>query len=95
MTKELKARIVGIGSYLPKKILSNKDFEQMVETSDEWIVSRTGIKERRIAANDEYTSDMGTAAAKIALEQAGIKATDIDLILVATMTPDYPASIRR
>lgn len=64
----------------------------MIDTSDEWIVSRTGIKERRIAANDEYTSDMGTAAAKLALENAGLKATDIDLILVATMTPDYISS---
>ncbi len=64
----------------------------MIDTTDEWIVSRTGIKERRIAADDEYTSDMGTAAAKIALENAGLNATEVDLILVATMTPDYISS---
>jgi 3-oxoacyl-[acyl-carrier-protein] synthase-3 len=90
--KKTKARIIGMGSYLPKKILSNKDFEQMVETTDEWIVSRTGIKERRIAAKNEYTSDMGIAASKIALKNAGIKAADLDLILTATMTPDYVSS---
>lgn len=92
MGKELKARIIGIGSYLPEKILSNQDFEQMIETSDDWIVSRTGIKERRIAAPDEYTSDMGLASAKMALQNAGLKPADIDLVLVATMTPDYISS---
>lgn len=92
MGKQSKARIIGMGSYLPKKVLSNKDFEQMIQTTDEWIVSRTGIKERRIAAEDEYTSDMGTAAAKIALKNAGLNASDIDLVLVATMTPDYISS---
>ena len=92
MGNQSKARIISMGSYLPKKVLTNKDFEKMIDTSDEWIVSRTGIKERRIAAADEYTSDMGTAAAKAALENAGLKATDIELILVATMTPDYISS---
>lgn len=92
MERQLKARIIGIGSYLPEKVLTNQDFEQMVETTDEWIVLRTGIKERRIAAKEEYTSDMGTAAAKIALDQAGLKASDVDLVLVATMTPDYISS---
>lgn len=92
MGRQLKARIIGMGSYLPKKVLSNQDFEQMIDTTDEWIVSRTGIRERRIAAKNEYTSDMGTAAAKIALDNAGMKASDIDLILVATMTPDYISS---
>jgi 3-oxoacyl-[acyl-carrier-protein] synthase III len=92
MVRQLKARIIGIGSYLPEKVLSNRDFEQMVDTTDEWIVSRTGIKERRIAAKNEYTSNMGTAAAKAALDHAGMKAADIDLVLVTTMTPDYVSS---
>lgn len=92
MGNQSKARIISMGSYLPKKVLTNKDFEQMIDTSDEWIVSRTGIKERRIAAKDEFTSDMGTAAAKVALEKSGLKAEDIELILVATMTPDYISS---
>lgn len=92
MEGKSKARIVGMGSYLPKKILTNQDFEQMVDTSDDWIVSRTGIKERRIAAEDEYTSDMGAAAARIALKNSGFVAETIDLVLVATMTPDYISS---
>jgi len=85
----IKARITGLSSYLPEKILSNLDLEKMVETSDEWIVSRTGIKERRIASSEESSSMMGAAAAKKALLQANIKADEIDMILVATMTPDY------
>lgn len=85
----LKARITGLGSYLPEKILSNQDLEKLVDTSDEWIVSRTGMRERRIARSDEFSSDMGTCAARIALEKANIQPTDIDMILVATMTPDY------
>lgn len=92
MGKQSKARIIGIGSYLPKKVLSNQDFEQMVDTTDEWIVSRTGIKERRIAAKQESTSDMGSASAQAALDHAGLKASNIDLVLVATMTPDYVSS---
>lgn len=92
MNKPLKARIVGMGSYLPKKVLSNKDFEKMVETTDEWIVSRTGIEERRIAEETEFTSDMGLEAAKKALEAAKIQADAIDLIICATMTPDYISS---
>lgn len=84
-----KARIIGTGSYLPEKVLSNQDLEKMVETSDEWIVTRTGIKERRIAKEDEFTSDMGFEAAKRALASSGISADSIDLILVATLTPDY------
>jgi 3-oxoacyl-[acyl-carrier-protein] synthase-3 len=80
--------IAGTGSYLPEKILTNADLERTVETSDEWIVSRTGIKERRIAAEGEASSHMGTKAAQKALEQAGIAAEDLDLIIVATMTPD-------
>ncbi len=84
-----KARITGLGSYLPSRILSNHDLEKMVETTDEWIVSRTGIKERRIAAKDEYTSDMGAAAARKALASAGLLPSQIDLIIVSSMTPDY------
>ncbi len=83
------ARIVATGSYLPAKVLSNQDLEKMVETSDTWIATRTGMKERRIAEADEFTSDMGLHAAQAALEQAGITPQEIDLILVATLTPDY------
>lgn len=85
----MKARITGMGSYLPSKVLSNDDLEKMVDTSDEWIVSRTGIKERRIAAADEFPSDMAAYASRAALEQAGIAAADLELIIVATITPDY------
>ncbi|QVL57189.1 MAG: ketoacyl-ACP synthase III [Simkaniaceae bacterium] len=84
-----KAKIIGLGAYLPKRVLSNQDLEKMVETSDEWIISRTGMKERRLAAADEFTSDMGYEAAKKALEDSGKKAEEIDLILFATLTPDY------
>jgi 3-oxoacyl-[acyl-carrier-protein] synthase-3 len=83
------ARIIGLGSYLPAKILTNQELEQMVETSDEWIVSRTGMHERRIAATDEYTSDMGAQAAEQALRSCGLDSNEIDMILVATMSPDY------
>lgn len=89
MFSKLLARIVGMGSYLPQKVLTNADLEKMVETNDEWIVSRTGIKERRIAAENEYSSDMGAKAALNALEHAGVAVEEIDMILVATMTPDY------
>ncbi len=86
--------IIGTGSYVPEKILTNADLSRMVDTSDEWITTRTGIKERRIAAKDEFTSDMATKAALKAIEQANIAATEIDLILVATATPDmlFPAT---
>jgi 3-oxoacyl-[acyl-carrier-protein] synthase-3 len=86
--------IIGTGSYLPEKILTNDDLSKIVDTSDEWITTRTGIKERRVAAKDEQTSDMGAKAALNAIEQAGIAPTDIDLILVATATPDmlFPAT---
>ncbi|MDR2539409.1 MAG: ketoacyl-ACP synthase III [Chlamydiales bacterium] len=85
-----KARIISTGSYLPKKVLSNSDLEKMVDTSDEWIVSRTGMKERRLAEVDEPTSEMGFQAAKRAVEKAGIDIKEIELILFATLTPDYP-----
>jgi 3-oxoacyl-[acyl-carrier-protein] synthase-3 len=82
------AKIAGTGSYLPKRILTNAELESMVETTDEWIVARTGIKERHIAAEGEFTSDLACQAAKNAIESAGINAADIDLIVVATTTPD-------
>lgn len=84
-----KARIIGLGAYLPERVLTNSDLEKMVETSDEWITSRTGMKERRLAAEDEYTSDLGFEAAQRALKDSGLKADEIDLILVATITPDH------
>src|ERR671931_607998 len=86
--------IIGTGSYVPDKILSNADLSRMVDTSDEWITTRTGIKERRIAAKDENTSEMATKAALKAMEQAKISAKTIDLIIVATATPDmlFPAT---
>ncbi len=78
-----------IGAYVPKKILSNADLEKMVDTTDEWIVKRTGIKKRHIAAQDEYTSDMAAKASALALERSGISTDEIDLVLCATVTPDY------
>lgn len=84
-----KARIIGLGAYLPERVLTNSDLEKMVETSDEWITSRTGMKERRLAAEDEYTSDLGFEAAQRAIKDSGLKADEIDLILVATITPDH------
>src|SRR6195256_578343 len=80
--------ITGVGSYVPAKILTNADLEKMVETSDEWIISRTGIKERRLAASDEFTSDLATQAALRAMKKAEITPEQIDLIIVATITPD-------
>ena len=84
-----KAKIIGTGSYLPERVLTNQDLEKMVETSDEWIVSRTGMKERRLARPDEYTSTMGAAAARLAIEDAGLVPDKIDFIIVASLTPDY------
>lgn len=81
-------RIAGTGSYLPERVVTNHDLEAMVETSDEWIASRTGIRERRIAADGELTSHMAAKAAQRALEQAGLAAEDVDLIIVGTITPD-------
>ena len=78
-----------IGAYIPEKILSNSDLEKMVDTSDEWIIKRTGIRERRLAAADEYTSDMGSKAAQKAITRAGINKEEVDLIICATVTPDY------
>ncbi len=86
--------IVGTGSYMPEKRLTNADLTSIVDTTDEWITTRTGIKERRIAAHDELTSDMAAKAAMKALEQAGVSPEEVDLILVATATPDmlFPAT---
>jgi len=86
--------IIGTGSYVPERILTNRELEKIVETSDEWIRTRTGIGERRIAAPEETTSDMATNAALSAMSQAGVSAEQIDLIIVATVTPDmfFPAT---
>jgi len=86
--------VLGCGSYLPKRTLTNDELARMVDTSDEWIVQRTGIRERHIAADGETTSDLGIAAARAALSACGIDAQDIDLVIVGTSTPDntFPAS---
>jgi 3-oxoacyl-[acyl-carrier-protein] synthase III len=86
----MKAGIIGIGRYLPEKIVTNQDLEKMMDTSDEWIRTRTGIEQRRIATDDVDTSDMAFWAAEKAIADAGIQPEDIDLILVATVTPDTP-----
>jgi len=78
-----------IGAYAPEKILTNEDLSHMVDTTDEWITKRTGIKERHIAADNETTSDMGVAAAKLAIERSGISASEIDMVVCATISPDY------
>ncbi len=90
----MAARIVGVGKYLPSRVLTNADLESMVETSNEWIVDRTGIRERRLAAEDETTASLGSEAAKMALETAGLRPDQIDLIICATCSPDgmFPAS---
>jgi 3-oxoacyl-[acyl-carrier-protein] synthase-3 len=85
-----RARILGTGHYLPPDVRTNFDLEKMVETSDAWITERTGIKERRIAPKDIVTSDMATAAAQNALDAAGLSASDLDMIVVGTVTPDMP-----
>jgi 3-oxoacyl-[acyl-carrier-protein] synthase-3 len=86
----LKARITGTGSALPDKILTNADLERMVDTSDEWITTRTGIKERRIAAEGQFTSTFAVEASRRALAMAGIQAEELDLIILGTVTPDFP-----
>ncbi len=89
-----RSRITGTGSYLPEKLLTNRDLETLVETSDDWIVSRTGIRERHIAAEGEFSSDLALHACRNALEAAGRNAGDVDLIVLATSTPDmvFPSS---
>jgi 3-oxoacyl-[acyl-carrier-protein] synthase III len=93
-TLSVPVQIAGTGSYLPERVLTNQDLERMVETTDEWIVTRTGIRERRIASDRQATSDLATEAARKALKDAGVKAEDLDLIIVATVTPDmaFPAT---
>ncbi len=86
----VRAKITGTGSAVPSKVLSNCDLEKMVDTSDEWITTRTGIKARHIAAEGEYTSTFATRAAENALEMAGVRPDEIDLIVVGTVTPDFP-----
>lgn len=85
---EIYSEIIGTGSYLPEKILTNDDLSKMVDTSDEWIYTRTGIKQRHIAADNEYTSDLAVNAIKNALDNAKISAENVDLLIVATITPD-------
>jgi 3-oxoacyl-[acyl-carrier-protein] synthase-3 len=89
-----RAVVVGVGSHLPERVMTNQEISEIVDTSDEWITQRTGIKQRRIAAQGETTSDLATAAARVALADAGLTADDIDLILLATATPDntFPAA---
>lgn len=84
-----KAKISGVGMYIPEKVYDNAYMESIVDTNDEWITRRTGIKERHVSAPDEYTSDMATIAAKRAIEDAGLTPEDIDLIMLASVTPDY------
>ena len=88
-TKPVYASFRSIGAYIPEKILTNADLERMVDTTDEWILKRTGIKERHIAAEDEYTSDMAAKACELAIERSGIAKEEIDLVICATVTPDY------
>lgn len=88
MNKKIGVKIAGTGSYFPEKVLTNSDLEKMVDTSDEWITTRTGIKERRIAHKQQATSDLALEASREALKAAGMNARDIDLIIVATVTPD-------
>ena len=90
----VRSVVLGVGAYLPKKVLSNDDLAKMVDTSDEWIRQRTGIRERHIAAEGELTSDLATAAARNALTNANLEASDIDMIVMATATPDntFPAA---
>jgi 3-oxoacyl-[acyl-carrier-protein] synthase III len=97
MTAPFRSHLLSVGSYLPKQILTNAELAQRVDTSDEWIVARTGIRQRHIAAQGELTSDLATAAAQAALARAGVLAQDVDLIVLATATPDqtFPATAAR
>jgi 3-oxoacyl-[acyl-carrier-protein] synthase-3 len=90
----IRSVVVGCGSYLPERILTNAELEKMVDTSDDWIVERTGIRQRHIAAENEKTSDLALNAARNALQNAGVAASDVDLIVLATATPDetFPAT---
>lgn len=85
-----RSRIAGTGAYVPERVMTNAELEKLVDTSDEWIQERTGIKERRIAAPGEAASDMAVGAARRALEAAGLKPTDLDMIIVGTISADMP-----
>ncbi|MCI8520819.1 MAG: ketoacyl-ACP synthase III [Clostridia bacterium] len=85
----MNAKITGVGGYVPEKVYDNAYMESIVDTSDEWIIRRTGVKERHISDDNEYTSDMAIKASQIALENSGLKAEELDLIILATVTPDY------
>lgn len=89
MQQNQRASITGIGSYLPSKVLTNYDLERMVDTSDDWIIQRTGIKERRIVENGQITSDLATHASLRAMEDAGVSPNDLDMIITSTITPDH------
>ena len=92
--KFFRSKVIGVGGYLPDKVVTNDELSKTVETSDEWIKERTGIQERRIADESETTSSLGIQAAKNAIKNAGISSQDIDLIILATATPDntFPAT---
>ena len=87
MCTDKKVGIIGLGAYLPERVLTNADIEKMVETSNEWIVTRTGIQERHLASPEQATSDLAVEAARLAIADAKLEIKDIDLILVATVTP--------
>ena len=89
MAQRIRVGIAGTGSYVPERVVPNSYFEQLVDTSDEWIVQRTGIQERRYAADDQATSDLAVLAGQRALDAAGVRAEDIDLVVLGTLTPDY------
>lgn len=89
MEKPIYASLKSIGAYAPENIVTNYDLEKIVDTSDEWIVKRTGIKERRFAEANEATSDLATKAAKIALKRAKITPKEVDMVIVATISPDF------
>lgn len=89
MSLPLSAKLVGTGCYLPSRVMTNDDFTKIIDTSDEWITTRTGIKQRRIAADGESTSDMAVAAARAALDDARLTTDDLDFIVIATITPDH------
>ena len=88
MSNQQIVNIIGTGSYLPEKVITNNDIAELVDTSDEWIYSRTGMKERRICAPNQATSDLGVEAAKSALKNSGINVGEVDLLIVATLSPD-------
>ncbi len=89
-SKTRRVAITGVGAYVPERVLTNADLEKMVDTTNEWIVTRSGIRERHIARDDQATSDLGAEAARRALADAGVKAEEVDLIIVATLSPDMP-----